>query len=35
LREGLAPGHTGVLIGIAVLAAALAPLAFDRRDLAA
>lgn len=35
LREGLAAGHAGVLIGVAVVAGALAPLAFDRRDLAA
>jgi ABC-2 type transport system permease protein len=35
LREGLAAGHVGVLIGIFVVVAVLVPLAFDRRDLAA
>jgi len=33
LREGLALTHVGVLLGVAVVAAVLAPLAFDRRDL--
>lgn len=35
LREGLATSHVSVLLGVAILAAALALLAFDRRDLAA
>lgn len=35
LREGLAANHVGVLLGVAVIAGTLAPLAFDRRDLAA
>lgn len=35
LRHGLGLGHVAVLVGVAVLAAALAPLAFDRRDLTA
>lgn len=35
LREGLAADHVGVLLGVAVIAGTLAPLAFDRRDLAA
>jgi ABC-2 type transport system permease protein len=34
LRHGLAVGHVGVLLAIAVVAAVLAPIAFDRRDLA-
>jgi hypothetical protein len=35
LRQGLAVGHAGVLLGVAVIAGALALLVFDRRDLAA
>jgi ABC-2 type transport system permease protein len=34
LRHGLAPVHALVLLGIAVLAGALAPLALERRDIA-
>lgn len=34
LRHGLGVGHVGVLLAIAVVAAVLAPIAFDRRDLA-
>jgi beta-exotoxin I transport system permease protein len=35
LRHGLEAGHSLILVAIAVAAAALAPLLFDRRDLAA
>jgi ABC-2 type transport system permease protein len=35
LRQGLAVGHAGVLLGVAVIAGVLAPFVFDRRDLAA
>ena len=35
LRNGLALGHVGVLVGIAAAAAIAAPLIFERRDLAA
>ncbi len=34
LRHGLAPEHALVLLGIAVVAAVLAPAALDRRDIA-
>lgn len=33
LRRGLSAGHVAALLGIAVVAAALAPLVFERRDL--
>ncbi|HVS09643.1 MAG TPA: ABC transporter permease subunit [Planctomycetota bacterium] len=33
LRHGLAPGHVGVLVLLCATAAALAPLALERRDL--
>ncbi len=35
LRHGLEPWHVGILVAIALAAAIVAPLAFDRRDLAA
>lgn len=35
LRHGLGLGHFGVLVGIAAVAAALGPVAFDRRELVA
>jgi ABC-2 type transport system permease protein len=35
LRQGLAVGHAGVLLGVAVIAGVLALLVFDRRDFAA
>jgi hypothetical protein len=34
LRHGLDAGHVGVLLTIIVIACTLAPIAFDRRDLA-
>jgi ABC-2 type transport system permease protein len=35
LRHGLEPGHTTVLVAVALVAAVLAPIAFERRDLVA
>jgi ABC-2 type transport system permease protein len=34
LRDGLAFGHTAFLVGLGAVASALAPILFDRRDLA-
>jgi ABC-2 type transport system permease protein len=34
LRHGLGPGHTAFLVGLALVAAVAAVIAFDRRDLA-
>jgi ABC-2 type transport system permease protein len=34
LRHGLDLGHAALLVGVVAVAAALAPVVFDRRDLA-
>jgi hypothetical protein len=35
LRNGLSLGHTAVLVAVALVAGALGPIVFGRRDLAA